>query len=79
MSDKRQRARVQGSWAKPLHKPQQPTGMTTLQTCTYYNTSQDAQSGSWKYGPRSFEFNQPADVRAILLLLYAVFLDSIHI
>lgn len=38
MSDKRQRARVQGSWAKPLHKPQQPAGMTTLQTCTYYNT-----------------------------------------
>jgi len=38
MSDKRQRARVQGSWAKPLHKPQQPTGMTTLQEFTYYNT-----------------------------------------
>uniref|UniRef100_A0A8C2IH48 AlkB homolog 3, alpha-ketoglutarate-dependent dioxygenase n=1 Tax=Cyprinus carpio TaxID=7962 RepID=A0A8C2IH48_CYPCA len=50
MSDKRQRARVQGSWAKPLHKPQQPT-------------AQDVQSvsGSWKYGPRSFEFHQPAD------------------
>uniref|UniRef100_A0A672LGX7 AlkB homolog 3, alpha-ketoglutarate-dependent dioxygenase n=1 Tax=Sinocyclocheilus grahami TaxID=75366 RepID=A0A672LGX7_SINGR len=49
MSDKRQRARVQGSWAKPLHKPQQPTGMPT------------SVSGSWKYGPRSFEFHQPAD------------------
>uniref|UniRef100_A0A673GBA6 Alpha-ketoglutarate-dependent dioxygenase alkB homolog 3 n=1 Tax=Sinocyclocheilus rhinocerous TaxID=307959 RepID=A0A673GBA6_9TELE len=45
MSDKRQRARVQGSWAKPLHKPQQPTSV----------------SGSWNYGPRSFEFHQPAD------------------
>ncbi|KAI2648319.1 hypothetical protein H4Q32_018386 [Labeo rohita] len=50
MSDKRQRARVQGSWAKPLPKPQQPA-------------AQDVRSvsGSWKCGPQSFEFHQPAD------------------
>lgn len=44
-----------------------------------YVSAQDAQSGSWKYGPRSFEFNQPAEVRAILYHLFAVFLDSTHI
>ncbi|XP_051548900.1 alpha-ketoglutarate-dependent dioxygenase alkB homolog 3-like [Myxocyprinus asiaticus] len=50
MTDKRQRARVQGSWAKPLPKPQHPT-------------AQDVQSepGSWKAGPQSFEFHQPAN------------------
>lgn len=51
MSDKRQRARVQGSWAKPLHKPQQPTAQDVPSSA----------AGSWKYAPRSFEFHQPAD------------------
>ncbi|XP_016352025.1 alpha-ketoglutarate-dependent dioxygenase alkB homolog 3-like isoform X2 [Sinocyclocheilus anshuiensis] len=50
MSDKRQRARVQGSWAKPLHKPQQPTAQHVPSAAV-----------SWKCGPRSFEFHQPAD------------------
>uniref|UniRef100_A0A8C1Z913 AlkB homolog 3, alpha-ketoglutarate-dependent dioxygenase n=1 Tax=Cyprinus carpio TaxID=7962 RepID=A0A8C1Z913_CYPCA len=51
MSDKRQRARVQGSWAKPLHKPQQPTAQDVPSSA----------AGSWKNAPRSFEFHQPAD------------------
>ncbi|XP_062858665.1 alpha-ketoglutarate-dependent dioxygenase alkB homolog 3 [Trichomycterus rosablanca] len=48
MGDKRQRARVQGSWAKPLPKPACPTDVKP-------------QPGSWKTGPVKYEFNQPAD------------------
>lgn len=33
MSDKRQRARVQGSWAKQLPKQPRPTGNLTLKVC----------------------------------------------
>ncbi|XP_034163167.2 alpha-ketoglutarate-dependent dioxygenase alkB homolog 3 isoform X2 [Pangasianodon hypophthalmus] len=49
MGDKRQRARVQGSWAKPLPKP----------ACSTAHVQQ--KSGSWKAGPVTYEFNQPAD------------------
>ncbi|MCI4381886.1 hypothetical protein PGIGA_G00257250 [Pangasianodon gigas] len=49
MGDKRQRARVQGSWAKPLPKP----------ACSTAHVQQ--KSGSWKAGPVTYEFDQPAD------------------
>ncbi|NP_001003511.2 alpha-ketoglutarate-dependent dioxygenase alkB homolog 3 isoform X1 [Danio rerio] len=52
MSDKRQRARVQGSWAKPVQKPQRPS---------VQDVQSASASGSWKSGPQSFEFHQPAD------------------
>ncbi|KAF5907549.1 alpha-ketoglutarate-dependent dioxygenase alkB 3 isoform X1, partial [Clarias magur] len=54
MGDKRQRARVQGSWAKPLPKPVRPT------------VHVEQKSGSWKAGPVTYEFSQPTDlIRAI--------------
>ncbi|XP_017554948.1 alpha-ketoglutarate-dependent dioxygenase alkB homolog 3 isoform X2 [Pygocentrus nattereri] len=53
MSDKRQRARVQGSWAKPGAKPASSAG-------------RQPTPGSWNAGPRTYEFHQPADpVRVI--------------
>ncbi|XP_028815060.1 alpha-ketoglutarate-dependent dioxygenase alkB homolog 3 [Denticeps clupeoides] len=48
MGDKRQRARVQGSWAKPLPKPPtRPAG-----PCP--------SSSSWSSGPSTVEFHQPS-------------------
>ncbi|XP_030622089.1 alpha-ketoglutarate-dependent dioxygenase alkB homolog 3 [Chanos chanos] len=48
MGDKRQRARVQGTWAKPLPKL---AGRTT-------GTNQ--APGTWSSGPQTYEFQQPA-------------------
>ncbi|XP_057186418.1 alpha-ketoglutarate-dependent dioxygenase alkB homolog 3 [Triplophysa rosa] len=48
MTDKRQRLRVQGSWAKPPTRPQRPTDVQSTQ-------------GSWKSGPQSFVFHQPVN------------------
>lgn len=61
MSDKRQRARVQGCWAKQLPKHSGPTGAGP--NC---NESKNANvaSGSWGFGPqkttKTFEFLQPS-------------------
>ncbi|XP_044048619.1 alpha-ketoglutarate-dependent dioxygenase alkB homolog 3 isoform X2 [Siniperca chuatsi] len=60
MSDKRQRARVQGSWAKQLPKHSGPTG-------TVPNNQQpksvNPALASWGFGPqktpKTFEFHQP--------------------
>ncbi|KAG7324057.1 hypothetical protein KOW79_012073 [Hemibagrus wyckioides] len=49
MGDKRQRVRVQGSWAKPLPKP----------ACSTVHVEQKA--GSWKAGAVTYEFNQPSE------------------
>ncbi|XP_041854024.1 alpha-ketoglutarate-dependent dioxygenase alkB homolog 3 isoform X2 [Melanotaenia boesemani] len=62
MSDKRQRARVQGSWAKQMPKQSNPTGRSMVPN---NNQSKDANtvSGSWGFGnqktSKSFEFHQP--------------------
>ncbi|XP_059191345.1 alpha-ketoglutarate-dependent dioxygenase alkB homolog 3 [Centropristis striata] len=61
MSDKRQRARVQGSWAKPLPKPSVPTGV--VQNSQQPKPAPPAAT-SWGCGPqktpKTFEFHQPA-------------------
>ncbi|XP_053282505.1 alpha-ketoglutarate-dependent dioxygenase alkB homolog 3 [Pleuronectes platessa] len=60
MSDKRQRARVQGSWAKPLPKHTAPTGTVPNNPQTR-NANQT--STSWDLGQqktsKTFEFHQP--------------------
>ncbi|KAM6937019.1 alpha-ketoglutarate-dependent dioxygenase alkB homolog 3 [Xenentodon cancila] len=60
MSDKRQRARVQGSWAKQLPKHSAPAGLA--QNNGLPKTAVTA-SGSWgscnQKGPQTFEFHQP--------------------
>ncbi|KAF7702018.1 alpha-ketoglutarate-dependent dioxygenase alkB homolog 3 isoform X2 [Silurus meridionalis] len=54
MGDKRQRARVQGSWAKPLPKPVSSTAHL------------QQTSGTWKAGPVTYEFTPPSNpVRVI--------------
>ncbi|CAJ1055981.1 alpha-ketoglutarate-dependent dioxygenase alkB homolog 3 [Xyrichtys novacula] len=59
MSDKRQRARVQGSWAKQLPKHSGPAAPNHQQ----HNRVQTAPT-SWGCGPQktqnTFEFNQPS-------------------
>ncbi|XP_076863490.1 alpha-ketoglutarate-dependent dioxygenase alkB homolog 3 isoform X3 [Brachyhypopomus gauderio] len=53
MGDKRQRARVQGSWAKPAPKAAHSTGGQPV-------------TRSWSTGPGTFEFHQPsAPIRVI--------------
>ncbi|XP_028305964.1 alpha-ketoglutarate-dependent dioxygenase alkB homolog 3 [Gouania willdenowi] len=60
MSDKRQRARVQGSWAKPPPKHPGPAGATPSNNKPH---SASVASGSWGYGPQKisqqFEYHQP--------------------
>ncbi|XP_046889561.1 alpha-ketoglutarate-dependent dioxygenase alkB homolog 3 [Hypomesus transpacificus] len=54
MSDKRQRARVQGSWAKPLPKqPQRPT-----EGCAFPSNPVANLKPSWGVGQHTFEFHQ---------------------
>uniref|UniRef100_A0A3B5BJF2 AlkB homolog 3, alpha-ketoglutaratedependent dioxygenase n=1 Tax=Stegastes partitus TaxID=144197 RepID=A0A3B5BJF2_9TELE len=67
MSDKRQRARVQGSWAKQLPKHSGPTGSTGLTVAVPNNHQpKDATTASGSWGIRSqqtsknFEFHQPS-------------------
>ncbi|KAF7198674.1 alpha-ketoglutarate-dependent dioxygenase alkB homolog 3 [Nothobranchius furzeri] len=60
MSDKRQRARVQGSWAKPPAKGQSgPMGFVPSNAASRSNTA----SGSWGFGNQkaseAFKFHQP--------------------
>lgn len=50
MTDKRQRARVQGSWAKPPARPTRPTAQGV-----------QLAAGSWKSGPQLFEFHKPVN------------------
>uniref|UniRef100_A0A8C7XIM8 Alpha-ketoglutarate-dependent dioxygenase alkB homolog 3 n=1 Tax=Oryzias sinensis TaxID=183150 RepID=A0A8C7XIM8_9TELE len=61
MSDKRQRARVQGSWAKQSPKPSGQTGIA-LKNNQPVNAA--ATVGSWGFDnektPKAFEFHQPA-------------------
>ncbi|XP_030588183.1 alpha-ketoglutarate-dependent dioxygenase alkB homolog 3 isoform X2 [Archocentrus centrarchus] len=65
MSDKRQRARVQGCWAKQLPKLSGPTVPNYNQS-----TSANVASGSWGFGSqkstKTFEFLQPTKpIRAV--------------
>ncbi|KAM9375765.1 alpha-ketoglutarate-dependent dioxygenase alkB homolog 3 isoform 1-T2 [Pholidichthys leucotaenia] len=60
MSDKRQRARVQGSWAKQLPKHSGPTVGSVLNN---HSKNVSTPTGSWGFGPqkaaKNFEFHQP--------------------
>ncbi|KAF6721523.1 Alpha-ketoglutarate-dependent dioxygenase alkB-like protein 3 [Oryzias melastigma] len=60
MSDKRQRARVQGSWAKQSPKP---SGQTGIAPKNNQPISANAAFGSWRFGnekaSKAFEFHQP--------------------
>ncbi|KAG8012329.1 Alpha-ketoglutarate-dependent dioxygenase alkB-like protein 3 [Nibea albiflora] len=60
MSDKRQRARVQGSWAKPLPRP---AGQTALAPNNHQSKHVNPGPASWGSGPQTtsqtFEFHQP--------------------
>uniref|UniRef100_A0A8D3CIB1 AlkB homolog 3, alpha-ketoglutarate dependent dioxygenase n=1 Tax=Scophthalmus maximus TaxID=52904 RepID=A0A8D3CIB1_SCOMX len=64
MSDKRQRARVQGSWAKQLPKHTRPAG-TVSNNHQHQHQPQNANPApsSWGFGPQNtsetFEFHQP--------------------
>lgn len=59
MSDKRQRARVQGSWAKPLPKPPKPAAGVVPRNPQ--PQSVNPPPASWGGGlQRAFEFHQPA-------------------
>ncbi|KAJ7998379.1 hypothetical protein DPEC_G00222090 [Dallia pectoralis] len=58
MSDKRQRARVQGSWAKPFPKKPTPTGAAS--TSGVVKPTASSPSPAWGVGPRVFEYQQPA-------------------
>lgn len=51
MGDKRQRARVQGGWAKPAARSAGPKPSPV--------GGPSPQSNTWKAGPRTFEFQQP--------------------
>ncbi|KAM8891714.1 alpha-ketoglutarate-dependent dioxygenase alkB homolog 3 isoform 2-T2 [Spinachia spinachia] len=66
MSDKRQRARVQGSWAKPPPRPSRATGAVSNNQQTRHV---DADPDSWGSGPqkspKTFEFHQPSKVRDV--------------
>ncbi|XP_028970644.2 alpha-ketoglutarate-dependent dioxygenase alkB homolog 3 isoform X2 [Esox lucius] len=55
MSDKRQRARVQGSWAKPLPKQPRPT----VPTSSVVRPTASPPSASWGVGQSMFEYQQP--------------------
>nr|ACO13279.1 Alpha-ketoglutarate-dependent dioxygenase alkB homolog 3 [Esox lucius] len=57
MSDKRQRARVQGSWAKPLPKQPRPTG--AVPTSSVVRPTASPPSASWGVGQSMFEYQQP--------------------
>ncbi|MED6244712.1 hypothetical protein ATANTOWER_022015, partial [Ataeniobius toweri] len=61
MSDKRQRARIQGSWAKPLPKASTQTVGVLNNQPKHANTT---TSGQWGFGnektSKTFEFHQPA-------------------
>ncbi|XP_041965499.1 alpha-ketoglutarate-dependent dioxygenase alkB homolog 3 isoform X2 [Alosa sapidissima] len=52
MGDKRQRARVQGCWAKPPVRPTAAKPSSPAGPCS--------GSTSWKAGPRTYEFQQPS-------------------
>ncbi|KAE8296773.1 Alpha-ketoglutarate-dependent dioxygenase alkB-like protein 3 [Larimichthys crocea] len=60
MSDKRQRARVQGSWAKPLPRP---SGQTASVPNNNQSKSVNPGPASWGFRPQkipqTFEFHQP--------------------
>ncbi|TKS73952.1 Alpha-ketoglutarate-dependent dioxygenase alkB -like protein 3 [Collichthys lucidus] len=60
MSDKRQRARVQGSWAKPLPRP---SGQTASVPNNHQSKSVNPGPASWGFRPQripqTFEFHQP--------------------
>ncbi|KAF0040525.1 hypothetical protein F2P81_006423 [Scophthalmus maximus] len=64
MSDKRQRARVQGSWAKQLPQHTRPAG-TVSNNHQHQHQPQNANPApsSWGFGPQNtsetFEFHQP--------------------
>ncbi|CAB1323554.1 unnamed protein product [Coregonus sp. 'balchen'] len=59
MSDKRQRARVQGSWAKPLPKQPRPTGAIPNPSSVVKPSANPPPAG-WGVGQRMFEYQQPA-------------------
>ncbi|KAM3870118.1 alpha-ketoglutarate-dependent dioxygenase alkB homolog 3 [Diretmus argenteus] len=63
MSDKRQRARVQGSWAKPVPKHPRPTGAGPNNP---QPTNTNPTPGSWGVGSkRTFEFQPTEPIRNI--------------
>ncbi|XP_014916017.1 alpha-ketoglutarate-dependent dioxygenase alkB homolog 3 isoform X1 [Poecilia latipinna] len=61
MSDKRQRARVQGSWAKQLPKP---SNSQTASSLNNQPKNVNAASGTWGFGnqktSKAFEFHKPS-------------------
>ncbi|XP_028649329.1 alpha-ketoglutarate-dependent dioxygenase alkB homolog 3 [Erpetoichthys calabaricus] len=57
MADKRQRIRVQGSWAGPLKKPIQTTPAVGR------TTNPSASACTWRDSENTFEFKQPTEVK----------------
>uniref|UniRef100_A0A8C3ANW2 AlkB homolog 3, alpha-ketoglutarate dependent dioxygenase n=1 Tax=Cyclopterus lumpus TaxID=8103 RepID=A0A8C3ANW2_CYCLU len=65
MSDKRQRARVQGSWAKQPPKHSGPTGaVPNSQPPNNVNPEPSSWGSGPQKTPKTFEFNQPTKVDA---------------